>query len=476
MAIFAHMQRPGFSRSLLFAIILFTCWGCGQQIPPTGGPKDSLPPKLVSSIPEYGAKNFRGNRITLLFNEYIALDNPFEKLTYAPLPKSNPNAEGRLKTVTIKIKDTLEENTTYSIDFGTAVKDINEGNELRDFAFVFSTGPYIDSAYLTGQVFLAETGKTDSTLIAVLHQSLDDSAVAKDKPRYYTRLKGDGSFIFKNIKPGRYQIFALKDADGGKKYDQASELIGFMDRPIELGKDTAAVLYAFAEEEQSTPVRQVKPAATTKKSEDKRLRFGNNLDQGKQDLRGKFILRSEYPLKSLDTAGIMLTDKDFKKIPDVSILQDSTYKEILINHSWKEGAEYRIILNKGFSTDSMDNKVMKTDTISFAAKKEADYGSLDIRIERLDSTKRPVLQLLRENKITYNEPLRKNRYQLKLMDPGEYQIRILFDGNGNGQWDTGNYWKKIQPEIVVARKQSLQIKANWDNELRLDLKDLESDK
>lgn len=305
-------------RNFAIGVLCIFFYSCGQQVAPTGGPKDSLPPKLVSSIPEYGAKNFKGNRISLIFDEYISLENPYEKLTYSPTPKNNPTAEGKLKVVTVKLKDTLEENTTYHIDFGESIKDINENNILRNFSFTFSTGSYIDSAFLTGRVWLASTGKTDSTLIAVLQRNLDDSAVAKEKPRYYTKLKGDGSFLFRNLKPGTYNLFAIKDADGGKKYDQASEMIAFLDKPLTIGTDTTATLYAFEEElvvkPSSKPSVTPKPT-TTKKDEDKRLRLANNLDAGRQDLLSKFILIAEHTFKTLDTSKISFTDKEFKPIP-----------------------------------------------------------------------------------------------------------------------------------------------------------------
>jgi len=138
---------------------------CGQQIAPSGGPKDTIPPAFIGSLPPNGTVNFKGNRIVLAFNEFIALDNPFEKMIYSPIPKKNPETNGRLKEITVNIRDTLEKNTTYFIDFRNSIKDINENNLLQKFSFVFSTGPYIDSARLTGNVFIAETGKPDSTLI-----------------------------------------------------------------------------------------------------------------------------------------------------------------------------------------------------------------------------------------------------------------------------------------------------------------------
>lgn len=451
-------------------IILFFLYSCGQQVAPTGGPRDSIPPKLVSSIPAFDAKNFKGDRVTLLFDEYVSLDNPYEKLIYSPTPKNNPFAESKLKTVTIKIKDTLEENTTYSIDFGNAIRDINENNELKNFFFTFSTGDTIDSAFLTGKVIIAETGKTDSTLIAVLHRNPDDSAVAKEKPRYYTKLKGDGSFLFRNLKPGDYHLFAIKDADGGKKYDQPSEMIAFLDRTISVGQDTSTTLYAFEEAREIKPVAKTSTAKTTaaKKSEDVRLRLVNNLDAGRQDLLNNLILTSEHPLKTLDTSKIRLTDKAFNRL-SYQIEKDSTNKQITIIHKWTENTSYNLVMEKEFAADTMGNKFIKTDTIPFNSKKESDYGSMDIRFDNIDTTAHAILLLIKDNKTILNHPIKGNRHTIKLFNPGEYQISVLFDRNNNGKWDTGNYWKKLQPEIVVARKQTLMVRSNWDNELRLDM-------
>ncbi|MEN9950321.1 MAG: hypothetical protein RLY85_1073 [Bacteroidota bacterium] len=457
--------------ALLYSILSS---GCGQQVAPTGGPKDSLPPKLMAASPAYKSLEFKGNKIVLLFDEYVTLESPFEKLIYSPTPKYNPTAESKLKTITIKIKDTLEENTTYRIDFGNALKDINENNVLQDFSFTFSTGKYIDSAYLTGKVFLAEDGKTDSTLIAVLHRNFDDSAVAKEKPRYYAPLKGDGSFYFGNLKPGRYNIFALKDADGGKKYDQSSEMIAFLNNSIEIGKDTAVTLYAFEEERTKSKSGNTpsQPRSTAKKRnpEDTRLRLANNLEAGRQDLLLPFILKSEFPLKGTDTSKLLLADKDYNRVKNYSVELDTTGKNIVIRNAWTENTSYALILQKGFASDTIGNTYMRTDTLKFGSKKIADYGSLDIKLENLDTLQHPILLLYKDNIVAYRQVLKDPRYTVKLFVPGEYEVKLLFDTNNNGSWDTGNYWKKLQPERVVARKQRMQIRANWDNELKLDLK------
>lgn len=464
----------GISVVVIATTVFFS--SCGQQIPPTGGPRDSLPPKLVVSTPVQGAVNLKGNKIVLTFDEYINLDNPFEKLVFSPTPKKIPQAEGKLKNVTIKILDTLEENTTYSIDFTDAIRDINENNPLKDFTYTFSTGSYVDTGFIVGRVLIAETGKIDSTLIAVLHQNFDDSAVAKERPRYYTKLKGDGSFSFKYIKPGKYNLFALKDADGMKKYDQVSELIGFLDSSITIGKDTAFTLYAFEGEREKDLFVKPKPTVVKKdpkKPEDKRLKVMSGLEGTKQDILDPFLLNTEHPLKKLDTTKIKLTNKEFVRISDYKIEQDTTEKQLIFNVKWIENTEYNLIIEKDFATDTMDNKFMKTDTITFSTKKESDYGSLDLRIENIDSTSHPTLILKKDNRVFLKQKLELKRYKIKLFKPGEFQVEILYDLNNNGKWDTGDYWKKRQPERIVSRKQSLVIKPNWDNEVKIDLKEIQ---
>ena len=460
-------------RLFILALMGFIAVGCGQQVPPTGGPKDTLPPKLLMALPDYKSTQFKSEKIILTFDEYVSLDNPFEKVTFSPVPKYNPVVESKLKTVTIKIKDTLEENTTYRIDFGESVRDINENNILRNLNYTFSTGSYIDSAYLTGNVIIAESGKIDSSIIVVLHRNLHDSAVAKEKPRYYSKLKGDGSYIFSNLKPGRYNLFAIKDNDGGKKYDQVSELIAFLGKPLEIGRDTIAKLFAFEEFLEVVTPKKPTVASSNKKDEDKRLRLINNLDANKQDILGDFLLTSIHPLKTFDSGKIRLYDKTFKINQSLKISRDSTNKKIMLSHKWVEGAEYNLVIEKDVATDTMDNKYMKTDTIAFSAKRTSDYGTVKIKIDNLDTSSNPVLMLKKDNNTYFKQRLVQKNYSIPLILPGDFEISILFDSNKNGKWDTGNYWKKIQPERVVARKETFNVRPNWENELSIDLSTLQ---
>ena len=112
---------------------------------PTGGPRDSLPPVLLNANPPNGTTHFKGNKIVLTFDEYVQLDKFAEKFIGCSYTKNIPNVDYKLKTVSIKLRDTLQPNTTYSIQLGNSIQDINENNPLPDFSYVFSTGAYIDS-------------------------------------------------------------------------------------------------------------------------------------------------------------------------------------------------------------------------------------------------------------------------------------------------------------------------------------------
>src|SRR5688572_23578761 len=142
--------------------------GCANIIPPEGGLRDTLSPVLEKATPENNTLNFSETRITLTFNEYVDLDNPSQNMIINPVPDDQPTANRKLNVVTVRIRDTLEPNTTYTINFGKTIKDVNEGNIIQDFVYTFSTGRYIDSLQFSGKVLLAENNEVDTTLIVML--------------------------------------------------------------------------------------------------------------------------------------------------------------------------------------------------------------------------------------------------------------------------------------------------------------------
>ena len=131
--------------------------------------------------------------------------------------------------------------------------------------------------------------------------------------------------------------------------------------------------------------------------------------------------------------------------------------------------QYRFILDTTAVSDSADTHLAKTDTIKFTAKKTEDYGNVVLRFSNLDLAKHPVLHFVQGDEVKESYPLTGMEWSNKLMNPGDYDIRILFDDNQNGKWDTGDYSKKLQPEKAITLTQKLSVRANWDNEREIKL-------
>lgn len=458
---------------LIFALLPGTLvqTGCANIIPPTGGPRDSLPPKLVSVTPHDSARNFNSKKIVIEFNEFVQLDNVQENLLVSPVPKINPIVDSKLRTVTVTIKDTLQPNTTYTIDFGKAIKDINEGNVLRNFTYLFTTGSRLDSLSLTGKVIIAETGKIDSTLIVMLHRNGDDSAVIKEKPRYVARVDNNGNYTFKNLPADTFSLYALKDEGGQRRYLSNSQLFAFADeRVIPSTSPKPITLYAYTEKEDSTKTKANKPAPptparTAKKTEKPtNLKVETNLTGNDLDLLSQLELRFGTPLKTFDSTKLILANDKDEPLTNYHFIRDTSNKSVTISYAWTENTPYKLILDKSFAIDTAGNDIGKNDTVSFRTKKQSEYGLIRLRLINLDFRKNPVLQFVVADQVKYAFPMTNKEFNAKLFQPGEYDLRILYDDNKNGIWDTGSFFgHHQQPEKVLPISRKLTVKANWDN-------------
>jgi hypothetical protein len=450
--------------------------GCANIIPPTGGPRDSLPPVLVYADPQMLALNVKNNEIVLNFDEYIDLKEVRTNLIVSPVPKAMPTVTSHLKVITIHMRDTLQPNTTYALNFGRAVTDVNEGNVLKNFTYAFSTGKYLDSMTYSGRVIMAYTGKPDSSLIAMLHNKLDDSAVAKERPRYIARLDSSGNFTFTHIRPGIYALYALKDESGTHEYTSPAQRFAFADSPVDLTKSSSPLLlYAYEDTSQfKKPKKTAAPVQPKPKKEDKdkvkRLVINGNIPSGLLDLHHQLELSFANPIRDFDSTKIRFTDDSFVNVSPYHLELDSSNKKLTLHYAWKENTGYKLILQKEFAEDTLGEKLLKTDTISFKTKKEADYGNLRLRFKNLDLARHPVLLFFQGDKLLLSYPIGKSlRYNNKLFEPGDYELRILYDTNQNGIWDPGDFYKHLQPEIVVPIKRRLNVKTNWDNEVDISL-------
>ncbi len=460
-----------FCCSIVFIFLLLLQTGCANIIPPGGGPRDTLAPVLVKAVPADSTTRFNANKISLYFDEYVVVDNLQENLIVSPNPKNIPTVESKLHTVSIRLRDTLEPNTTYSLNFGRGIKDVNEGNsQPGGFVYVFSTGPTLDENTLSGKVLLAETGKVDTTLIVVLQRNLDDSAVAKDRPRYYTKLDGKGNFKFQFLPKETYNVFALPN-DYAKRYDDSTKLFAFLDSAVHITDSTHAPLrlYAYQEskEKEKKPIVSAPSKAQKKEAakEDKRLKLTSNLTDSKQDLLGNLELNFNFKLEHFDSSKILLTDTNYHAVRPPQMILDSSLQKIILTYPWVEDTHFKLVVQKDAVVDSAGTMLIKNDTISFATKRESEYGSIRIRFANLDLSKNPVFQLVKDDKIVDSIPLTSTEWYRKLYQPGDYEMRMLYDRNKNGKWDPGHYFGyKLQPEIVYLFKRKLNIRANWENE------------
>ncbi len=444
------------------------------MVPPSGGPRDSLPPRLISALPKDSAINVKTQNITLTFDEYISLDNPLQNLIISPNPSSSrpPLVDYKLRNVTVKLKDTLEPNTTYSFNFGSAIKDVNESNVAKNFTYVFSTGSTIDYNTYSGTVMVAEKGKVDSTLFVVLHRNLADTAVAKENPRYYTRINGKGEFIFKNLPAGTFAVYVVTNAFN-KRYDDSTQLFAFKNSPVVVGASTPTdTLYAFEAFKKTVPetssIPNVKLSAVNK--DDKRLKYTLSLENGQQDLLSDLVVTFSRKLTLFDTSKMVLYDTNYQKQTGYSFSLDTGKTKMILKYPWKENIAFRLLISKEAIADSSGATLTKSDTLRFITKRESEYGSIRLRFSNLDLSRNPVLQFVQNEKIVESVKLSQPDFQRKLYRQGSYELRILYDTNNNGIWDTGKFFgTKRQPEVVYLIPKQLAIRANWDNEVNINL-------
>lgn len=280
---------------------------CAKRGSITGGLKDTLPPVLIGSSPKNYSTDFKGDQFVLAFDEFIKLKNINKQLIISPPMKNEPliSPTSVSKVITVKIRDTLKPNTTYSFNFGQSIADNNEGNALNQFKYVFSTGSYIDSLSLSGKIKDAYTKDVDNFVSVMLYEANDkykDSVIYKELPRYITNtLDSTRLFKLENLKAGKYLLVAMKDKGGNNKFNPKDDKIGFIKHFITVPNDTVFELELFKE---TLPLKTLKPIQAS----------GNRLYlpyEGKQNfklIKPKVVLRNNTEV--LETIVTQFPKKD----------------------------------------------------------------------------------------------------------------------------------------------------------------------
>lgn len=284
----------------LFCIALLGA-SCAQVLSPDGGPKDRTPPHVVSYSPDSAKTNFTGNKIVLHFDEYVQLKDIKNQLIISPPLKNDPDVVIRKKDIVLTLNDTLLSNTTYSVCFGNAIRDITEENVLDNFRYVFSTGPVIDSLQLSGKVINSNSLAGEKGVLVMLYANLGDSVPLKQHPYYFAKTRDDGSFVMTNLKAGKYKLFALDDKNSNYLFDNSEERVAFSDELITLNGNNDSILLKIFKEE---PTKQ-------------------KLVKSQQYTVGRFSFSYAMPMKDPKVSFIPALPSGMEVYKEVSVTGDS---------------------------------------------------------------------------------------------------------------------------------------------------------
>ena len=243
-----------FALNIIIAVFLLSTIQCAKRASPTGGPKDSIPPVLINASPKLNTTYFNKDEFNLNFDEYVELKDITKQLIISPPLNSSQYkvypVTGASKKVTLKLLDSLLDNTTYTFNFGESIVDFNESNPSSYLTYTLSTGATIDSLYIRGRItdaFERETERFISLQLYPVDSIIADTMIYSQKPLYVTSTLDTTIYRFQNLRAGKYAIIALEDKAGNYFFDQNMDKIGYKEQLIELPKDSIIDLRLFKE-------------------------------------------------------------------------------------------------------------------------------------------------------------------------------------------------------------------------------------
>ncbi|SFJ58582.1 Ig-like domain-containing protein [Myroides guanonis] len=316
-------------RYIVLVTIIIICFSnCAKRGYITGGDIDTIPPVALSFQPKNSSTNFNQKEFKITFDEYIKLKNINQNLIISPPMENIPDVTpmgSASKVLTVKIKDTLSPNTTYSFNFGESITDNNEGNVFPQFKYIFSTGDYIDSLTVSGTIKSANQLKPDNFVNIMLYdaKTFTDSTVYKQKPLYITNtLDSLTTFKIENIKEGSYYILALKDKNNNYKFDPAQDKIGFIKDSIQIPTDESYDLTLFKSQEKFKATRPAQvsqnkwylPYQGGADSVNITVKNGEELIKSTFTyLPAKDSLQVWFPKIELDSLSVLVSKKDYSE-------------------------------------------------------------------------------------------------------------------------------------------------------------------
>ena len=518
---------------MIFLLIIVSCAKRGSI---SGGLKDTIAPVLKVGFPKNYSTSFTGQSIKLTFDEYVKLKDINKQLIISPPIAKKPQILPLTasKTVSINFLDPLEPNTTYSLNFGQSIEDNNEGNPYKQFKYIFSTGTFIDSLSISGNIKDALNKNPDTFVNVMLYEVNDkynDSIIYKENPRYITNtLDSSATFKIENIKAGKYRLVAMKDLNNNYRFEPKTEKIGFIDKIISIPNDTLFEIKLFKETEKfkafkpsqssensaimgyegnskevkltlkkgaenlNTYVSRIpkkdslqlwfKPLKIEKTAIDSLQLYVSKGNYNQQftfkiknqkkdtlnitlpskylDLGGTLALNSSIPISKIDASKIQLINKDSLAIP-FKIDFDAMNLKLKIDFIREPLERYKLKLLPESIIDLFDQPNKKELVFAFETKNTSDYGNLRLNLENVKQFP-VIIELTNKNGEVQLSYYSENSTQIdfNLIKPEVYTLRLIYDDNKNGFWDSGNFLEQKQSEDVIYFPKEIDVRSNWD--------------
>ena len=451
-------------RIAAIVVLALSIYSCANMSRPGGGPRDETPPMFVKSVPTPGALNVSKQKVEIEFDEIIQVENPSEKIIVSPPQKEMPEIRASGRKVTVQLKDSLLPNTTYTIDFADAIVDNNEKNPLYSFAYSFSTGSEIDSLQVSGILLNASDLEPVTGMLVGLHSNLDDSAFQKLPMERIASSDELGHFTIRNVTPGKYRLFALKDLNRDYKFDNPSEEIAFFDSIVIPTADVR--LHVDTLWKDSVTIDTIIEYNHTHFFPNDILLSSFNegfqsqyLDKSERTDRRKINLYFKAPADSLPRLKPLNFEND-----DWAILERSVHNDTLqywIKDSTIYNMDTLLFAAEYLRTDSLRQLTLYNDTLKFimkrykgSQKKEKEKEKEKKKKEEGDSIEAPEIKFLQMNSkasgsLDLYKPLRFSFAEpLQTYDPAKIHLELKRD----------TLWIPIADSLLTFAQDSIALR------------------
>ncbi len=508
-------------------MLIFT--QCATPVTPKGGPKDHTPPGVVEeeSTPN-PMINFDLEEIHITLDEWVKLNNVGTEIIISPPIEPKPFPQLDRKTVIIPIDlEVIQDNTTYTINFGESIQDITERNPLVNHTFVFSKGSYVDSLSITGTVINSNTGEPEPGVRFILHDNPSDTAISRLLPSYFSTTDENGRFQLNYLRPDTFWGYAIKEAEFGNYRYDVGEQLGFLDEPVILdatdtldvrlwifdplvpiiaasprhenetwkipltreasfigiGGDTAAVIF-WEHDADTIKLWHKSPDTLNIEILEAGVPFDTviirpyipddailsiSLNAKKVHPDNEVLVLANAPVASVNKSLFSVRQGDSVEITSFNLVVDQTDpRHVILKEKWIEKASYHVRLLPGAVTDIFGNS---NDTLQFVISfdERVNFGLLNLTIVGLDSATQYILKLLDHETEIDSRILTADTDRVIVFDrlpSRDYVAKMIEDRNANGVWDTGDLETKRQPERIFIQKME-GMRPGWDLDLTI---------